>query len=77
MASSITYVATVAIAITTGIADGSADRRDEADDSGLLKEARSRFQRLPKDMTTPEFPVTPERVRLGRTLFLHLEDGNA
>jgi cytochrome c peroxidase len=39
------------------------------DDADLLKEAQSLFQPLPKDMATTEFPVTAERVRLGRSLF--------
>ncbi len=38
-------------------------------DSDLLKEAQSFFQPLPKDMATPEFPITPERVALGQKLF--------
>lgn len=38
-------------------------------DSQLLAEAQRAFQPLPKDMATPEFPITPERVELGRTLF--------
>src|SRR3979490_3141298 len=35
-------------------------------DAGLLTDARSNFQPLPKDMATPEFPITPSRVELGR-----------
>jgi cytochrome c peroxidase len=35
----------------------------------LLKRAQAIFKPLPKDMATPEFPVTPERVELGRALF--------
>ncbi len=58
---------TVAIAIATGVVVRSAVARD--DDADLLKEARRLFQPLPKDMATAEFPVTPQRVRLGRTLF--------
>ena len=38
-------------------------------DADLLNDARSNFQPLPKDMATPEFPVTPSRVELGRKLF--------
>ena len=38
-------------------------------DDELLKEAQSAFRALPKDMATPDFPVTPERVSLGRKLF--------
>jgi cytochrome c peroxidase len=35
----------------------------------LMKEAQRIFQPLPKDMATAEYPVTPERVTLGRKLF--------
>src|SRR5258708_14307898 len=38
-------------------------------DADLLNNARSNFQPLPKDMATPEFPITPSRVDLGRKLF--------
>src|SRR5260370_28538343 len=38
-------------------------------DADLLNDARSNFQPLPKDMATPEFPITPSRVDLGRKLF--------
>jgi cytochrome c peroxidase len=40
-----------------------------ADDSELLAKAQQTFQSLPKDMATPEFSITPERVELGRALF--------
>ena len=39
-----------------------------ADDAGL-KQAQEIFQPLPKDMGTAEFPITRERVELGRSLF--------
>ncbi len=39
------------------------------DDQALLKQAQRIFQPLPKDMGTNEYPVTPERVALGRKLF--------
>jgi cytochrome c peroxidase len=42
---------------------------DDAIDATLLKDARNHFQPLPKDAGTREFPVTPERVALGRSLF--------
>ena len=35
----------------------------------LLKQAQEIFQPLPKDMATVEFPITTERVQLGRSLF--------
>jgi cytochrome c peroxidase len=38
-------------------------------DPELLRRARELFQPLPKDMATAEFPVTKERVQLGRMLF--------
>src|SRR5690348_6746252 len=34
-------------------------------DTDLLKEAQGFFKPLPKDMATPEFPITPERLALG------------
>jgi cytochrome c peroxidase len=46
---------------TTYAADDNTER--------LLSEASGVFKPLPKDMATPEFPVTPERVDLGRKLF--------
>lgn len=39
------------------------------EDSELLKQAQELFQPLPKDMATAEFPITRERVQLGRSLF--------
>jgi cytochrome c peroxidase len=38
-------------------------------DAKLLKAAQATFQGLPKDAATREFPVSPDRVRLGRSLF--------
>ncbi len=38
-------------------------------DDELLTDAQGHFQALPKDMATAEFPVTPDRVKLGRMLF--------
>ncbi len=40
-----------------------------ADNQALLKQAQALFKPLPQDMATPEFPLTPERVALGRMLF--------
>jgi len=40
-----------------------------ADDGALLKNAQRVFKPLPKDAATAEFPITPERVELGRMLF--------
>jgi len=50
-----------------------------ADDKELLKQAQALFQPLPNDMATPDYPVTKERVILGRSLFFDTRfsiDGN-
>lgn len=39
------------------------------DDAALLARARQVFQPLPVNAATPERPVTPERVELGRAMF--------
>jgi cytochrome c peroxidase len=44
-------------------------RASAADKNELLNQARELFQPLPRDMATPEFPVSRERVSLGRLLF--------
>jgi cytochrome c peroxidase len=41
----------------------------EEDDVTLLKRGQELFQALPKDLATPESPITKERVDLGRMLF--------
>jgi cytochrome c peroxidase len=62
-----------AIAILTAVAagrvTGAAPLQNGAEDDELLQQAKGLFQPLPKDMATAEFPVTPERVRLGHMLF--------
>jgi cytochrome c peroxidase len=40
-----------------------------ADDAALLKLAQEIFRPLPKDLASAEFPITRERVELGRSLF--------
>jgi cytochrome c peroxidase len=40
-----------------------------ADENELLNRARELFQPLPRDMATPEFPISRERASLGRLLF--------
>src|SRR5262245_57056879 len=50
-----------------------------ADGKELLKQAQAVFQPLPNDMATPDYPVTKERVILGRSLFFDTRfsiDGN-
>jgi cytochrome c peroxidase len=41
-----------------------------AADPDLRAQARATFKPLPKDLSTPGVPLTPERVRLGRMLYL-------
>src|SRR5947208_17045245 len=40
-----------------------------AQDAALLKQAQEIFQPLPREMASAEFPITKERVQLGRSLF--------
>ena len=42
---------------------------DDDTDRALLERAQQLFKPLPKDAGTTEYPVTPERVALGRALF--------
>jgi cytochrome c peroxidase len=39
------------------------------DDQALLRQAQAIFKPLPRDMATAEYPISPERVKLGRLLF--------
>jgi cytochrome c peroxidase len=59
-------VVAAAALIAAGLAGALAAR---ADDASLLKDAQAVFRPLPADMATADFPVTPERVALGRALF--------
>ena len=59
----------VGIALITGCVSESARAWDGGNEVELLQEARSLFQAVPKDMATADFPVVPERVRLGHALF--------
>jgi cytochrome c peroxidase len=59
----------IVISVATALATSFAAARDDSDDASLLKEARTHFKPLPKEMATTEFPVTPARVELGRKLF--------
>jgi cytochrome c peroxidase len=44
-------------------------RAGDQPDTSLLTRARALFKPLPKDFATPDAPVTPARVALGRMLF--------
>ncbi|WP_245474177.1 cytochrome-c peroxidase [Bradyrhizobium zhanjiangense] len=59
--------ALIAAVAVVGLVAATFDVRGATDD--LLAQAQQVFQPLPKDMATPEFPIAPERVELGRTLF--------
>ena len=59
----------VGIVVAAGCVAESARAGDGGDEAELLQQARSLFQAVPKDMATPDFPVIPERVRLGHALF--------
>ena len=63
------WVAAVALAISIPLADFDTTYAADDNTQRLLSEANGIFKPLPKDMATPEFPVTPERVDLGRKLF--------
>jgi cytochrome c peroxidase len=59
----------VAALTAIGLFVTSALARDGEDDAALLKDAQGLFRPLPQDMASAEFPIAPERVRLGRALF--------
>lgn len=52
------------VAITLGAGYGIA-----ADDGALLDQAKAIFKPLPANAATAEYPITPERVALGKALF--------
>ena len=60
-------VATLALAAGLGLACIAAAAT--ADDADLLKQAQALFKPLPKDMGAADFPLTREKVDLGRRLF--------
>jgi cytochrome c peroxidase len=66
---SIVALVSVVLVVAAGRVTGSIFPMGADDDAALLQQAQSVFKPLPKDMATPEFPVTPARVRLGRMLF--------
>ena len=60
-------IAIVAIAIVGGVCASVV--ADDDTDRALQERAQQLFKPLPKDAGTAEYPVTPERVALGRALF--------
>jgi cytochrome c peroxidase len=59
------YVLAAGLALLAGVAAVSADDGE----AGLLSRAQALFAPLPTDAATPDRPITPERVALGRVLF--------
>lgn len=62
------FVAISAIAATSTLV-GIIPAEAADSDVQLLQDAQRIFKPLPKDAATAEFPITPERVELGRKLF--------
>ncbi len=58
-----------AVLLIGGIATEVVRAQGDKSEAGLLKEAQKNFEPLPKDGGTREFPVTADRVSLGRMLF--------
>jgi cytochrome c peroxidase len=56
-------------AASPGFALYTAAQTGKKDDKALLERAQQIFKPIPRDMGTPEFPITPERVDLGQALF--------
>ena len=59
----------IALAATSALCLTTASHAQETD---LRAQAAAIFKPLPKTMTTPDNPVTPEKVALGRMLFFEL-----
>jgi cytochrome c peroxidase len=67
--SALVCFAALALSIAALLSASPSRAGDGKDDGGLFEQAKGLFQPLPKDMATAEFPITAERVRLGRALF--------
>ncbi len=65
----ITAVATIVIAFARNFFLPTPPALGADDDAKLLKDAQANFQPLPKDAAADKFPVSPDRVSLGRMLF--------
>jgi cytochrome c peroxidase len=59
-------LATAVTVLFAGVREMPAKKGSDAD---LLKRAKVLFQALPENAATPERPITPEKVALGRALF--------
>jgi cytochrome c peroxidase len=65
----ICVVAMVATVVATSMIIETTLVQAASNDAELLRDAQRLFKPLPKDAATAEFPITPERVELGRRLF--------
>ena len=65
----ICIVAMVGTVVATGMVVKTTSAQAASNDAQLLLDAQRVFKPLPKDAATAEFPITPERVELGRKLF--------
>lgn len=60
-----TIIVSAVVLAALGVSSGAV----AADERALLEQARQHFKPLPADMGSPQAPVLPERVALGRLLF--------
>ena len=60
---------TILFSCAVALAAGTSALIAEDNDDALLARAQQQFKPLPKDASTPDRPLTPERVALGRSLF--------
>ncbi len=65
----ICVVAMIATVAATSMVVETTLARAASNDTQLLRDAQRVFKPLPKDAATAEFPITSERVELGRKLF--------
>ena len=57
------------VTVATSIIVATIPARAASNDAQLLQDAQRVFKPLPKDAVTPDSPIAPERVALGRMLF--------
>ncbi|MCU1337574.1 MAG: ccpA [Bryobacterales bacterium] len=62
-------IATVAVAVGASMIVATIPTPAVGNDAQLLKDAEDTFKPLPANAATPDAPITPERVELGRKLF--------
>jgi cytochrome c peroxidase len=62
-------IATVSVAVGASMIVATIPTLGVGNDAQLLEDAQRVFKPLPKNAATPDSPITPERVELGRKLF--------